>query len=199
MPEEPLGLLEYLRTHQRVPRAVIAAELPDAIQVLRYLRFELDRLELGVLRAGRRAGMTWSQLAPILGVSTRQAAEATLRRLEAAAGGGTKDEKPGRADRRPERIRDTASRQARQLYSGAMRAAARRVAQHRASLPDELAEELDYVVTHEVMHQVGTPVTEPWAILLDELVAGLEECPDLGSEVGNLVADLRTAPWRRRH
>lgn len=136
--DELVGIVDYVRKHQRVPAEILRIDVVDAIEILDHLYDELDRLRLAVLRTGLHAGMTYQDLAGPLGVRTRQGAEAALRRLENAVAGGAKDEKAGRQDRR--RQRQSAAWLAERSVE--IRQLAVVLLAHRAQLP-ELAEDLD--------------------------------------------------------
>lgn len=56
-------------------------ELLDALTVLRQVRNRLEEWEPALIGAARSRGVTWGQLAPALGVSSRQAAERRYLRL----------------------------------------------------------------------------------------------------------------------
>ena len=80
------------------------AELLAALTALRELRDELAVWEPPLIAAARAAGVSWAELAPALGVSSRQAAERRFLRLQPS---GTEDERPGE-----ERVRDERDRRA---------------------------------------------------------------------------------------
>lgn len=84
--------------------ALIAATGPDrsveqalaALVAVRELRARLDEWEPTLIAAARAAGASWTQLAPALGVASRQAAERRFLRVqgpEPGAGTGTRDER----------------------------------------------------------------------------------------------------------
>jgi hypothetical protein len=60
-------------------------DLLDALTVLHQVRDQLDRWEPTLIGAARAGGVTWSQLAPALGLSSRQAAERRYLRLNPSA------------------------------------------------------------------------------------------------------------------
>lgn len=89
------------------------AEVAELWWLLGHLGAEVDRLRLELLRTARREdGMTFGDLAPILGIerSGRQGAEALFKRLEAAVAGGPKDEQVARDSGRAERETAAADR-----------------------------------------------------------------------------------------
>ena len=77
------------------PRKVLAA-----LEVLRALRDELSDWEPQLIKAAREAGVSWAELAPTLGVASRQAAERRYLRLRDAAGSDNT------ADQRVQETRD---------------------------------------------------------------------------------------------
>jgi hypothetical protein len=72
-----------------------AAEALAALAVLRALRARLDSWEPQLIAAARRSGASWAELAPVLGVASRQAAERRYLRLDDAGGpeGGTREDR----------------------------------------------------------------------------------------------------------
>jgi hypothetical protein len=79
-------------------------ELLEALTALRELRDELAGWEPALIAAARLAGATWADLAPALGVSSRQAAERRFLRLHPS---GDQDLRTGE-----ERVRDERDRRA---------------------------------------------------------------------------------------
>jgi len=79
-------------------------KLLTALQVLRELRDELTAWEPQLIEAAREAGISWAELAPALGVASRQAAERRYLRLRDAGGSAaTADERvQATRDRRAE-------------------------------------------------------------------------------------------------
>jgi hypothetical protein len=80
------------------------AELLAALTALRELRDDLAVWEPPLIAAARAAGVSWAELAPALGVSSRQAAERRFLRLQPS---GTQDQRTGE-----ERVRDERDRRA---------------------------------------------------------------------------------------
>ncbi|TVT15862.1 hypothetical protein FNH05_36855 [Amycolatopsis rhizosphaerae] len=82
-------LTEATRGSETDPRRVLAA-----LTVLRGLREELSEWEPHLIASARREGISWAELAPALGVASRQAAERRYLRLrDAAASEVTADER----------------------------------------------------------------------------------------------------------
>ncbi|WP_127504669.1 type III effector protein [Actinoplanes solisilvae] len=70
---------------------VSPADLLDALVLLRRAQAELTALEPVLIAAARAAGVSWASLAPVLGVSSRQAAERRYLRGTTAGAGATQD------------------------------------------------------------------------------------------------------------
>jgi hypothetical protein len=80
------------------------ADLLAALTALRELRDELASWEPPLIAAARAAGVSWAELAPALGVGSRQAAERRFLRLQPS---GAADQRTGE-----ERVRDERDRRA---------------------------------------------------------------------------------------
>ncbi|WP_344952787.1 hypothetical protein [Sphaerisporangium flaviroseum] len=132
--DAPLEAVAYVLACQRVSIEVLRADIVDALLVLEYARTnvpatprELDRLELGLLTAGRTTGLSFGELASALGLRSRQAAEHRLLRLASAARGERRHETAERAARRTtDREFDWFTRYGRDLRQGAAALVARR-------------------------------------------------------------------------
>jgi hypothetical protein len=83
------------------------AELVAALTALRELRDELASWEPVLIAAARSAGVSWAELAPALGVSSRQAAERRFLRLQPS---GAQDRRTGEKRVRDERDRRAGDR-----------------------------------------------------------------------------------------
>jgi hypothetical protein len=88
------------RSEEKIARAAqsgdtSADEAMAALAALRALRSRLDSWEPQLIAAARLAGASWVQLAPVLGVASRQAAERRYLRLDDAGGpeGGTREDR----------------------------------------------------------------------------------------------------------
>ena len=108
LPEEAAGGLARVAATRaatrRRPPATDPAELVAALDTLRRLRAELAAWEPELVTAARDAGLSWAELAPALGVTSRQAAERRYLRLRS---GGADDRRTGE-----ERVRDERARRA---------------------------------------------------------------------------------------
>lgn len=81
--------------HQLLDTAT-GTDVLAALTALRQLRDRLDAREPELIAAARAAGVSWAELAPVLGVASRQAAERRylrLRRPDAGEAGLTGDER----------------------------------------------------------------------------------------------------------
>jgi hypothetical protein len=91
-----MAVLEEVRAGRlpgRPDEAEVDAEgLLRALAVLRELRAEMTRWEPELIAAARDAGASWAQLAPVLGVTSRQAAERRYLRLRPTGNGETTGE-----------------------------------------------------------------------------------------------------------
>jgi hypothetical protein len=197
----PLETVEYVLKCQRVPAEALQADILDALVVLEYARVhvpatprQLDRLEYGLLTAGRAAGLSYSQLARALGLRTRQAAEHRLLRLASGARGQRRHENAERAARRTiDRELDWFTQHGRALREGAAQIVARR--EH---ADDELAETLeDLAETLASIPAAGNPrylnrmqtLAARLRLLMEDL-AGCEANP-LGEGLDAVLARLR--------
>ncbi len=157
-------------------------ELLDALVALRRVQAELATLEPVLIAAARAAGVSWQDLAPALGVASRQAAE--RRYLRAAASpadraGGTRD---GRV--RAERDRRAAHRAVAQ-WANDNTADLRRLAGQITALTD-----LDAAATG-ALGRLHDALADPDASALPGLLADthrhLDEHPDLAAQVDGVV------------
>jgi hypothetical protein len=91
--------------HETVLRAVAGERRMDADQVLaalallRRLREQLTGWEPELIAAARELGTSWAELAPVLGVASRQAAERRYLRLRTSESGETTADGRVRAER----------------------------------------------------------------------------------------------------
>lgn len=90
---DPLGAIEHVRAYPGgVARAVIIQDVADALAIVAALRVELDRHELALIKIGRKQRLSWAELARLLGLKSRQAAEQRKLRLDEAGAGETRSE-----------------------------------------------------------------------------------------------------------
>lgn len=82
--DQTQGLLDGLELLEAPDQLQTAdgAELLDALSALSRLRNTLDQWEPALIEAARGIGLTWAQIAPALGLASRQAAERRYLRLK---------------------------------------------------------------------------------------------------------------------
>lgn len=90
-----LALVSEVVAQQDAP----ADQVLTALEVLRHLRDHLATWEPELITAARAAGASWAELAPALGVASRQAAERRYLRLRPSTTGETTGEGRVRAER----------------------------------------------------------------------------------------------------
>ena len=83
-PDDLLGVVNYVNRRQRVPGRVLRADALDVLTITRHLRVQLDRREVVAIRTARKHRATYAELAPYMGVRTRQSAEQRYLRLRHA-------------------------------------------------------------------------------------------------------------------
>jgi len=85
--DQSQGLLDglELREAPALLQTADGAELLDALSALSRLRNTLDHWEPALIEAARGVGLTWAQIAPALGLASRQAAERRYLRLKPQA------------------------------------------------------------------------------------------------------------------
>jgi hypothetical protein len=168
MPDDLLGLVEYLCSHRELAGSFRMEEFDRVWLVLDFVAAEVDRLRLSAIRTARAAGRSYGSMAPALNVAGRAGVEARVRRLESALVGGAKDERLTRALRAQEATVERARRERGDL----VRSLALNLVALRHLLPDvDLGEE------------VGADV--------DDLVLGLREAPHGVDPSPMLVAQVK--------
>jgi hypothetical protein len=101
-----IDIAEVLGRVRAQPETLTASEVLQALVELRRVREELTGWEPELIAAGRRLGTSWAELAPALGVASRQAAERRYLRLrpsessEPTADGRVRAERDRRAGER---------------------------------------------------------------------------------------------------
>jgi hypothetical protein len=206
LPDNAVALVEYVCRYQQVPAEVLAEDLSDALLILRHVKRELDELMLRVLRSVRAHEIPYSRIAPALGVTTRQAVEMTVRRLENLVDpeGGSKDDKEAR--KRRQEAREAAKRAAREREAEERAREAlrtplalflRTMGEYRGALSDDIVEDVDHLAY--ILH--GARTVRPAAISQGRLLCDkLESLPpgQLPSQVVDAVAKLRAVLPARR-
>jgi hypothetical protein len=160
-----------------------SAELLHALVSLRWAQRELAALEPALIRAARAAGVSWQELAPALGVASRQAAERRYLRLIPPA----RDESANTRDGRVRAERDRrAGHRAVARWANANTADLRRLAGQVTALTD-LGNEADADIGR--LHQA---LADADATALPTLLADthrhLGAHPDLADQIDTLKA-----------
>lgn len=158
------------------------AEVLDALVVLRRVQAELAALEPALVAAARAAGVSWQELAPALGVGSRQAAERRfLRSLPVTSS-------PGRQDDRVRAERDRrAGRRAVDDWANGHAVHLRRLAVQVIALTDlGVSAEADVGRLHDALGEDG--VTE-LPRLLAEAQQHLGSHPELAGRIDEVAAD----------
>jgi hypothetical protein len=174
---------------------VSAAELLDALVLLRWAQSELASIEPTLIAAARATGLSWQALAPALGVASRQAAERRYLRSASAAidqPGATRD-----ARVQAERDRRAAHRAVTQ-WANDNTADLRRLAGQITALTD-----LDEAATAALgrLHQaLGDPDASALPTLLAATHHHLLRHPDLAAQIDTVTAhtdQILRQPHRR--
>src|SRR5690349_10099041 len=97
-----VGALEQAMTDAvEQTESIPVADVLAALAVLRRVRAQLDGWERQLIAGARRSGASWAELAPVLGVASRQAAERRFLRLAPDSGAH-----PTTRDQRVRAVRD---------------------------------------------------------------------------------------------
>jgi hypothetical protein len=94
-----LALVQAVLSDVRGETPLDSADVLTALETLRHLRDEISAWEPELITAARSHGASWVQLAPALGVTSRQAAERRYLRLRPSTSGETTGEARVRAER----------------------------------------------------------------------------------------------------
>jgi hypothetical protein len=175
--------------------AVSGADLLHALSLLRWAQTELAGLEPVLIAAARAAGISWQNLAPALGVASRQAAERRYLRSTAALTdqpGATRDDRvQAERDRR-------AGNRAVAAWANDNTADLRRLAGQITALTD-----LDDTATADLA-QLHQALGHPDATALPDLLAAthhhLPDHPDLAAQIDTITDhtdQIRRQPPRR--
>jgi len=176
--------------------AVGAAELLDALVLLRWAQDELATIEPTLIAAARAAGVSWQALAPALGVASRQAAERRYLRSTSAP-----TDQPGATrDARVQAERDRrAGHRAVARWANDNTADLRRLAGQITALTD-----LD-AAAGDALNRLHEALGDVDASALPALLAAthrhLPQHPDLASQIDTVTAQADRIRWQtpRRH
>jgi hypothetical protein len=154
----------------------------DALLLLRWVRGELAAVEPRLIAAARRAGVSWQDLAPALGVTSRQAAERRYLRLVPAGADTDGTTRDGRV--RAERDR-RAGRRAVAQWANDNTAGLRRLAGQITALTD-LGE-----AAADDLGRLHAALADPDAAALPGLLADaqrhLADHPELADQIGEVA------------
>ena len=173
----------------RAPADLSDTTLLDALTQLRILRTELEHWEPELVRAARDAGVSWSALAPALGVASRQAAE--RRYLRTRSTGSAETTKEGRVHA----IRDRrAGDRAVTAWAKQNSATLRQLAGQVSGLPDltDAGRRDAELVRAELAGEDTATLLEPLSAMHSHLTA---HHPDLAHQIRTLTG----AADRQRH
>ncbi len=94
-----LALIQAVLSDVRGESPLTSTDVLTALETLRYLRDEIAAWEPELITAARSQGASWVELAPALGVTSRQAAERRYLRLRPSTSGEATGEGRVRAER----------------------------------------------------------------------------------------------------
>lgn len=150
--DELLDIAEHVHRYRAgIPRAAAEKDIRDAWLILNYLDHQIDVHRLALLKAADLMGMTFGEVAPLVGQNDRRGAEALRRRLEAAVAGRPKVMGVARGDRREARAREALERRRAATSEACMRALLR----IRHLLPDGPGEDLDDLAADTTARPAG--------------------------------------------
>ncbi|MET9225931.1 HSP18 transcriptional regulator [Lentzea sp. NPDC003310] len=165
-----------------------ATEVLAALMLLRQLRDELSGWEPQLIEAARALGTSWADLAPALGVASRQAAEKRYLRVRRTGESGTGDERV--QAERDRRAGDKAVTTWARRNAGVLRTLAAQVGPH------------DDAVQQALGGEDAAGLLEPLAGAGPGLRAGhpglAEQIADIGAHTDRLRADARLQQRQRR-
>jgi len=182
-----LQVVVHARTSiEEIPLEVLREDVADSLVILDHYPYLIDLNRCRVIEMALDVGMTWQEIAPLLGVRTRQGAEVAYRRLRNAVksyGKGTKDHEAERGSRQAERAEAAWLRR----NTRALRSFAVRLDGFRQHLPAELHGDLDYVF--QAIPATGETARPGFAADLKMLLDSLAGTSDLPPSVRAMIAD----------
>ena len=161
-----------------------AQEVLAALMLLRQLRDELSGWEPQLIEAARALGTSWADLAPALGVASRQAAEKRYLRVRRTGESGTGDERV--QAERDRRAGDKAVTEWARQNAAVLRMLAAQVGPHSAAVQEALG--------HEDAANLLGPLTDA----APALRAGHPGLAEQIAEIGQHTDQLRTDARNRR-
>jgi hypothetical protein len=191
--DPPVGAASGGVAASSAPEGLTPGELLDALVVLRRVQAELAALEPVLVGAARDMGVSWQELAPALGVGSRQAAERRfLRSLPATSEARQDDRVRAERDRR-------AGQRAVDRWANDHTAHLRRLAGQVTALTDLGAGAAADV--GRLQHALGAADATELPHLLAETLRHLSAHPDLAGHIDEVTADtdrIREETQRRR-
>ena len=178
------------------------ADIADAWMILDLVAAQVDLarsklIEAGVAQPPHGAGMTYVQVAPLVGQTSRAGVEALRRRLEAAAKGLAKDTKVARAHKRGE-VSTFEQHDGMAPAAGVVVAA---LGRHRDQVPSQLLDDLDDLLQELAAGPPGSAPSRLFAIYTADLVRALYACTlpvalraVVGTAVERMGIVIRTPP-----
>jgi hypothetical protein len=161
-----------------------ANQVLAALMLLRQLRDELSGWEPQLIEAARALGTSWADLAPALGVASRQAAERRYLRVRRTGESGTGDERV--QAERDRRAGDKAVAAWARENAGVLRMLAAQVGPHSAAVQQALGSE------------DAASLLAPLAEAGPELRAGQPGLADQIAQIGLRTDQVRTDARNRR-
>lgn len=158
-----------------------ATEVLAALMLLRQLRDELSEWEPQLIEAARALGTSWADLAPALGVASRQAAEKRYLRVRRTGDGGTGDERV--QAERDRRAGDRAVAAWAQRNAGVLRGLAAQVGPHDAAVQHALG--------GQDAADLLTPLAQAEASLREHQPGLAEQIAGIGRQTDRLRLDQR--------
>jgi hypothetical protein len=185
--DHPLEVALHVGRHRRgMTGKDLEADILEAWMILDLITAQVDRarellIDAGTAAAPHGAGMTYVQIAPLVGQTSKAGVEALRRRLEAAAAGLPKDTKAARANRRGEQLTrergDSTATLAAVIVASLQR--------HREQVPSARLDDLDDLLDQVEALEPGQAPDRMFAIDTAVLVRQLHAC--------TLPAELRAA------
>ncbi|MEU7479899.1 HSP18 transcriptional regulator [Lentzea sp. NPDC042327] len=175
---------DYETVRATAARPGSATEVLSALMLLRRLRDELSDYEPQLIEAARSLGTSWADLAPALGVASRQAAERRYLRVRRTDDTGTGDERV--QAERDRRAGDKAVTAWARENAAVLRVLAAQVGPHDAGVQDALG--------HTDAAQLLEPLTQAGPGLRD----GHPGLADQISAIGRQTDRLRLDAQQRR-
>jgi hypothetical protein len=201
--DHPLQVAQHVGRHRRgISREMMEADIADAWMILELVAAQVDLarrrlIEAGTERPPHGAGMTYVQIAPLVGQTSRAGVEALRRRLEAASEGLVKDTKAARAHKRG----GVSAVEQHDNVAVAAGVVVATLGRYRDQVPSELLDDLDDLLDELEAAAPGVAPTRLFAIYTADLVRALyartlpvELRAVVGAAVERMGIVIRTPP-----